>query len=59
MKKEMINKTHIEGLVYDHKLTKKVSGPNSKILVPSLFLVNSRLPLIILWMKLVPYLVRV
>ena len=30
MKKEMINKTHIEGLVYDHKLAKKVSGPNSK-----------------------------
>ena len=30
MKKEMINQTHIEGLVYDHKLEKKVSGPQSK-----------------------------
>lgn len=28
--KKMINTTHIEGLVYDHKLEKKVSGPASK-----------------------------
>lgn len=28
--KNMINATHIEGLVYDHKLTKKVSGEHSK-----------------------------
>ncbi len=30
MKKEMENRTHIEGLVYDHKLVKKVSGATSK-----------------------------
>ena len=28
--KKMINTTHIEGLVYDHKLEKKVSGEGSK-----------------------------
>ena len=28
--KKMINTTHIEGLVYDHKLEKKVSGKESK-----------------------------
>lgn len=28
--KKMINTTHIEGLVYDHKLEKKVSGDTSK-----------------------------
>lgn len=28
--KKMINTTHIEGLVYDHKLEKKVSGETSK-----------------------------
>ena len=30
MKATMINKTHIEGLVYEHALELKVSGPNSK-----------------------------
>lgn len=30
MKKEMFNQTHIEGLVYDHKLVKKVTGEQSK-----------------------------
>ena len=30
MKKAFINEAHIEGLLYDHKLEKKVSGPNSK-----------------------------
>lgn len=30
MKKEMINSTHIEGYLYDHKLEKKVSGETSK-----------------------------
>ena len=30
MKTSMINKTHIEGLVYEHSLEAKVSGPNSK-----------------------------
>lgn len=30
MKAKMINETHVEGLLYDHKLTKKVSGENSK-----------------------------
>ena len=30
MKKNMINETRIEGLVYENKLTKKVSGENSK-----------------------------
>ena len=30
MKKKMINATHIEGYVYEHKLEKKVSGENSK-----------------------------
>ena len=28
--KAMINKTHIEGLLYEHKLELKTSGPNSK-----------------------------
>lgn len=28
--KKMINKTHNEGLLYDHKLAEKVSGPDSK-----------------------------
>ena len=28
--KKMINTTHIEGLVYDHKLEKKISGDTSK-----------------------------
>lgn len=30
MKKNMINRTHIEGYLYEHKLEQKVSGPNSK-----------------------------
>lgn len=30
MKTAMINKTHIEGLLYEHNLELKVSGPNSK-----------------------------
>lgn len=30
MKKKFINETHIEGLLYDHKLEKKVTGANSK-----------------------------
>ena len=30
MKNAMINKTHIEGLLYEHNLELKVSGPNSK-----------------------------
>lgn len=30
MKKELINATHIEGLVYDHKLERRISGPQSK-----------------------------
>lgn len=30
MSKKMINRTHIEGYVYDHKLELKVSGPQSK-----------------------------
>ena len=30
MKNAMINKTHIEGLLYEHALELKVSGPNSK-----------------------------
>jgi hypothetical protein len=30
MKSAMINKTHIEGLVYEHALELKTSGPNSK-----------------------------
>lgn len=30
MKKKMINATHIEGLLYEHKLEKKVTGENSK-----------------------------
>jgi len=30
MKKNMINEAHVEGILYDHKLEKKVSGPNSK-----------------------------
>lgn len=30
MKKSMINKSHVEGLLYEHKLEKKVSGENSK-----------------------------
>lgn len=28
--KKMINETHVEGLLYDHKLTKKVAGSNAK-----------------------------
>lgn len=28
--KKMINSTHVEGLLYDHKLQRKVSGANSK-----------------------------
>ena len=30
MKATMINKTHIEGLLYEHDLALKTSGPNSK-----------------------------
>lgn len=30
MKKKFINETHVEGLLYDHKLEKKVTGANSK-----------------------------
>lgn len=30
MKKNFLNEAHIEGYLYDHKLEKKVSGPNSK-----------------------------
>lgn len=30
MKSAMINKTHIEGLIYEHALELKTSGPNSK-----------------------------
>ena len=30
MKKKMINTTHIEGLLYEHKLEVRESGPNSK-----------------------------
>lgn len=30
MKKTLINEAHIEGLLYDHKLEKKVTGANSK-----------------------------
>ena len=30
MKKTVYNSTHIEGLLYEHKLEKKVSGDNSK-----------------------------
>lgn len=30
MKKNLINEAHIEGLLYDHKLEKKVTGPQSK-----------------------------
>lgn len=30
MKKKMINSTHIEGLVYEHKLEMKISGDSSK-----------------------------
>lgn len=30
MKKNFINEAHVEGILYDHKLEKKVSGPNSK-----------------------------
>ena len=30
MKKNMINNTHIEGLLYEHKLEKRVTGENSK-----------------------------
>lgn len=30
MKKTMINQTHIEGLLYEHKLEKKISGDTSK-----------------------------
>ena len=28
--KKMTNESHIEGLLYEHKLELKVSGPNSK-----------------------------
>ena len=30
MAKKMINSTHIEGVLYEHKLELKESGPNSK-----------------------------
>lgn len=30
MAKKMINATHVEGYVYEHRLEKRVSGPNSK-----------------------------
>lgn len=30
MKDKMINKAHVEGYVYSHKLEKKVAGPNAK-----------------------------
>ena len=30
MKKKMTNTTHIEGLLYEHKLELRESGPNSK-----------------------------
>ena len=30
MKKSFVNEAHVEGYLYDHKLEKKVSGPNSK-----------------------------
>lgn len=30
MKKNLLNETHVEGLLYDHKLEKKVSGAQSK-----------------------------
>lgn len=30
MAKKMINSTHVEGLLYDHKLEVKETGPNSK-----------------------------
>lgn len=30
MKKNFVNETHIEGYVFDHKLEKKVTGPQSK-----------------------------
>lgn len=30
MKKNLINETHIEGILYEHSLDKKVTGPNSK-----------------------------
>lgn len=30
MKKVMTNKVHVEGYLFEHKLTEKVSGPNSK-----------------------------
>lgn len=30
MKKKFINETHVEGILYDHKLEKKVTGANSK-----------------------------
>lgn len=39
MKKKMINATHIEGYVYEHKLEKKVSGEILKILEQSLLTV--------------------
>jgi hypothetical protein len=31
MAKKFINATHIEGLIYNHSLEEKVSGPNSKV----------------------------
>lgn len=30
MKKTLINETHVEGYLYDHKLEKKITGPQSK-----------------------------
>lgn len=30
MKSNFLNKVHLEGLLYEHNLTKKVSGPNTK-----------------------------
>ena len=29
MKSKMINRTHVEGVLYQHSLEMKVSGPNS------------------------------
>lgn len=40
MAKKLINQTHVEGYVYEHKLEKKVSGENSKILEPNLLMVS-------------------
>ena len=30
MAKKLANSTHIEGYLYEHKLEKRVTGPNSK-----------------------------